>query len=100
VEAPARPRQYYVGRSLGLAPHQMQEQMPGRWLERGDPRMQEAAKRCLLQALFYHATGDPFCDERNCRLYNAHWREELLHAQTRPDAGLCARHQRILEDWA
>lgn len=99
VEAPARPRDYYVGRGLGFAPHQLQEGPAGRWLERGDPRLQEVVKGYMLQALFYHASGRPFCEDRDCRLYNAHWQEELIHAQTRPGAGLCDTHRRALEEW-
>lgn len=65
-----------------------------------DPRLPEAIKGYLLQALFYHVTGDPFCDSKECRLFNAHWQEELIHAQMRPGADLCERHRQMVEKWA
>lgn len=96
VEAPAKPRDFYIGRQLGLV--DPADESDPRYLVRRDPRIQEALKGYLLQALFYHLTGDPFCNDRECRLFNAHWQEELIHAQIRPKAGLCDRHKRLLKE--
>ena len=96
VEAPAKPRDFYIGRQLGLAAPE--DESDPRYLTRDDPRIQEALKGYLLQALFYHLTGDPFCDDKECRLFNAHWQEELIHAQIRPEAGLCDRHKKLLKE--
>ena len=98
VVAPARPREYYVAQSVGRSEAQLPDELRERFLRKNDPRIQEAMKGYLLQALFYHVTGDPFCEDQSCRLYNAHWQEELLDVQLRPDAGLCERHERILEE--
>jgi hypothetical protein len=51
-----------------------------------------------MQAVFYSLTGDPFCEDKGCRLYNAHRQEELLFAQLRCTYELCERHERILDD--
>lgn len=99
VEAPAKPRDVYLARMAG-ARQEEETAVDKRYLTRDDPRISEALTGYILQALFYHITGDPFCDDRDCRLYNAHWQEELLHAQTRPRAGLCARHRKISEEWS
>ena len=96
VEAPAKPRDFYIGRQLGMAAPE--DGSDPRYLTRGDPRIQEALKGYLLQVLFYHLTGDPFCDDKECRLFNAHWQEELIHAQIRPEAGLCDRHKKLLKE--
>ncbi len=94
VEAPAKPRAYYLARALGAdAPE------PGdSCLAPRDPRLPEAMKGALLQAVFYHMTGEPHCERRECRLFDAHWQADLLYAQTRPGAGLCERHRRMLEE--
>ena len=97
IEAPAKPREFYLARGLGASQATAKETVEGRCLAHGDARLHEAMKGYLLQALFYHATGDPYCDSRDCRLFNAHWQEDLIHAQTRPDAGLCPRHRQALE---
>ncbi len=95
VEAPAKPKDFYIGRQLGV--NELEQEPDPRYLSRGDSRIQEALKGYLLQAVFYHLTGDPFCDDKECRLFNAHWQEELIHAQIRPDADLCDHHKKALE---
>lgn len=98
VEGPARPRQYYLQRGLGLPAGENGDGKAPPYLQRWDPRIREALKGYLLQAVFYQAVGDPFCESADCRLYNAHWQEELIRAQTGPEAGLCPRHRRMLEE--
>jgi len=97
VEAPARPREYYLGRRLGATQIALEESFKDRFIEYGDSRLEEVIKGYLLQALFYHITGDPFCEERDCRLFNAHWQEEMIYTQLRPEAGLCNSHHEFLE---
>ncbi len=101
VEAPAKPREFYVQRrgasALGVeVPLEvLKEELGSRFLDYGDPRATEVAKGYALQAYAYHVLGDPFCDDPDCRLYNAHWQEEMLRAQV--DSGaLCGRHAALL----
>lgn len=103
VEGPAKPKEFYLARrgygTLGLAPptEALKEEIAGRFIDYDDERMTEVLKGYLLQALFYHVTGDPFCEDRNCRLYNAHWQEEMIHAQL-VSGRLCEDHQKLLDD--
>jgi hypothetical protein len=53
-------------------------------------------KGYVMQALFYHLTLDPFCSDKRCRLYNAHWQEEVLEAQLE-EPEFCERHAKMLE---
>jgi hypothetical protein len=100
VEAPARPREYYLirrrYRDAGMVPPEIDETLRERYLDHGDPRIAEALKGYLLQCLFYQATGEPFCPEPGCRLFNAHWQEELIFAQISSAGGLCAAHEEML----
>ncbi|MFH0813666.1 MAG: DUF6775 family putative metallopeptidase, partial [Pseudomonadota bacterium] len=89
VEGPARPREYYLGRRLGAGQADLEEAFHEQYIGHGDSRLQEVIKGYLLQVLFYHITGDPFCNDNECRLFNAHWQEEMIHAQMRPGTGLC-----------
>jgi hypothetical protein len=104
VEAPARPREYYLIRrqfqGSGMIPPEIHESMKGRYLEHGDPRIGEVLKGLALQTLFYQATGDPFCDKKECRLFNAHWQEELIYAQIGSVDDLCDRHRETLESFS
>ncbi|HLD29923.1 MAG TPA: DUF6775 family putative metallopeptidase [bacterium] len=95
VEAPAKPREFYLKMQSGLPLDIVKEEFRGRYLDFNDPRTTEIMKGYLLQALLYHFTGLPFCENRECRFYNAHRQEELLRAQSaRPE--FCAVHRRLL----
>jgi hypothetical protein len=49
----------------------------------------------VLQALFFFLTdGEPFCESDSCRLYNAHWQQDLIRTQVENPA-ICARHMSI-----
>ncbi|MBI2853353.1 MAG: hypothetical protein HYX87_00345 [Chloroflexi bacterium] len=97
VEAPAKPREYYLLKqeyqSLGMydAEARLAQQFQGQFIDHEDRRLTEASKGYVLQALFHHLTGDAFCDSSDCRLYNAHWQKELVHAQLE-SGRLCQAH--------
>ncbi len=97
AEAPAKPKEYYHFKRLGeLATAEWKEKNRGRFIDYHDRRLTEVLKGYLMQAVFYHLTGDPFCKNRNCRLYNAHWQEELIKAQLNKKKDFCEFHEEIL----
>ncbi len=97
VEAPARPREFYLKRQLGADPIQLKEEFRGRFIDYDDPRLISVMKGYVAQALFYHMTGEPFCHEKTCRLYNAHWQEELIQAQL-TGHDFCPAHAAFLSE--
>jgi hypothetical protein len=99
VVAPAKPREYYFTKNLmggGLSEEEILENIEGRYLDFDDERKTEVMKGYLLQALFYHATGNPFCEDPMCRLFNAHWQEDMLKAQLGGGKELCDSHEKML----
>lgn len=98
VEAPARPRDYYMKLRMGFDREELKGEFAGRFLEFNDPRLTEVLKGCVLQAVFYCLTGDPFCPDPGCRLFNAHFQEELLHAQLHSPTDLCPGHTELLSE--
>lgn len=105
VEAPAKPKDFYIlkqqSQILGqndLAVAKLKEEFRGRFIDYDDERLTEVMKGYAMQAVFYHLMGEPFCPEPTCRLYNAHWQEEVIHAQLGNKSEFCAKHSRILED--
>jgi hypothetical protein len=50
-----------------------------------------------MQALLYLITGEPFCNDPICRLFNAHWQHELIHAQLESLYEFCPEHQSFLD---
>jgi len=100
IEAPARPREYYLLKqqhgTLGKDLTEVKDRFKGSFIDYGDERLTEVVKGYAMQALFYSLTGEPFCDDTGCRLYNAHWQEELIFAQLESGYEFCRRHIRLL----
>lgn len=97
-EAPAKPEAYYKAKQRhallsGDAPPRevLENQIEGDFLVEDDPRTTDALKGYVLQALHYLETGEAFCSDDACRLYNAHYHEELIEAQLRQPE-FCERH--------
>lgn len=102
VEGPAKPREYYLLKRQyeamgtgGSRLMELKERFGGTFMDYDDPRLTDAMKGYAMQCLFFHATGQPFCDDPECRLYNAHWQEELIRAQF-GEVEFCERHRRML----
>jgi hypothetical protein len=96
VEAPAKPKEFYLKKQMGLPLERLKQAYRGRFLDHGDLRMTEVLKGYTVQALLFHLTGDPFCEDRDCRLFNGHWQEEVLHSQMEGRYEFCPRHEKIL----
>jgi len=101
VEAPAKPREYYLVKQqyemLGKDLLELKERLKASFIDYEDERLTEVVKGYAMQALFYYLVGDPFCQDKGCRLYNAHWQEELIFAQLGSGYELCGQHARILD---
>lgn len=61
----------------------------------GDRRINEIGKSYLLQALFYHWTGEIGCEEPYCVLSEEQSMEEKLRQMQRQHLTFCERHQKI-----
>lgn len=109
VEGPARPRGYYTERLAGLYAAAMTggrapdaggapagDAKKHDYVARGDCRMQDVARGCLLQAIAYFETGEAFCQDDSCRMYNAHWQSEMIRTQV-SSPRLCARHLEMVD---
>ncbi|MEK6545161.1 MAG: DUF6775 family putative metallopeptidase [Nitrospinota bacterium] len=104
VEAPAKPREFYllkqqygvIGRD-DLALSEFKRKFKGIFIDYNEPRLTDVSKGYTAQALFFHITGEPFCDDKGCRLFNAHWQEELIYSQLESPYEFCEKHAGILE---
>lgn len=103
VEGPAKPRVFYKLKHQGAAMgtqvpiELLKEQFKGQFIDYNDERITEVLKGFISQALFFNLTGEPFCTERNCRLFNAHWQSELIQAQI-TSGEFCSKHKKYLEN--
>ncbi len=98
IEAPAKPKEYYLDLMTNFSKENIEkikEKYRGEFLEYNDPKLSEIVEGYLLQAIMYYETGDAFCEDKECRLYNAHWQKELLDSQL--NKKLCDKHRDALQ---
>lgn len=102
VEGPAKPKDYYIYKdrfsklgTWGMEEPRVKNRFKGRFIDYQDRRISGILKGYLSQALFFHITGDPFCDNKKCRLFNAHWQEDLIYSQTKR-GDFCSAHKKLL----
>lgn len=103
VEAPAKPRGFYVMQqyyaSMGNANlEEIKKSFAGRFIDYDDERLTEVVKGIVLQGLFYYIGGEPFCERKECRLFNAHWQEDLIASQL-GSGKLCDNHMKMLQQF-
>ena len=101
VEAIAKPREFYLHRigSVTTATStaddhlgSLKKRLAGRFINYNDvDRITGASINYALQTIFFFITGgEPFCNNIDCMLYNAHWQEELI--ETIEKGVLCSHH--------
>jgi len=98
IEAPAKPKQYYLDLMTNFSKEKIEEikkKYKGQFLEYGDFRMADIIEGYVLQAIFYYETGDAFCDNNQCRLFNSHWQKDLFISQI-DNKKMCKKHEEIL----
>lgn len=96
IEAPAKPKQYYLDLMTNFSEDKIEEikrKYKGEFLEYHDSRLSEIAKVYLLQAIMYYETGEAFCEDSGCILFNAHWQKDLFSQMK--NKKLCEKHQKM-----
>ena len=97
VEAPAKPRDFYLQKQWGIDIIALKNRFREKFIDYDDSRLTEVMKGYCMQALFFFISGEPFCEDNRCRLYDAHWQEEVIKAQlTRPE--FCKKHEKLIND--
>lgn len=97
IQAPARPKEFYQFKNAHpyMPEELILEQFKEKVLGYEDPRLTEVAKGIALQTVLWIAGFEPFCTDPSCKLYNAHWQEELINSQI--NGRICPKHARILK---
>ena len=100
VEGPAKPRQYYLDSMTCFHPEEIDEikrKYKNQFIGYHDARISEIINGLILQSIMYYETGDAFCKQKNCRLFNAHWQKDLIFSQLE-NKKLCSLHSAILRE--
>ena len=99
IEAPAKPKQYYLDLMTNFSEgkiEEIKEKYKGEFLEYHDSRLSDITEGYVLQAIMYYGTGEAFCEKKECRLFNAHWQKDLFYSQIE-NKKLCNKHQENLK---
>jgi len=103
IQGPAKPKEFYINKqryvSLGvwdLKEHQLKKKFKDQFIDYQDKRLTEVLKGYIAQALFFYIVGNPFCDKKSCRLFNAHWQKDLIYSQITKGT-FCKDHQNVLK---
>jgi hypothetical protein len=99
IEAPAKPRDFYF-RQIGWMPSvgdiEELKQFAEKYIDYNDSRINSVATGYTIQTLFFFLTdGDPFCSDAGCRIFNAHWQEDLIRTQVN-NQRMCKKHLLLL----
>ena len=100
IEAPAKPKQYYLDLMTNFSEEKIEEikeRYKGEFLEYHDSRLSGITEGYVLQAIMYYATGEAFCESKECRLFNSHWQKDLFYSQLE-NKKLCDKHQEKLKE--
>ena len=85
VEAPARSREYYFAKAKLMAEQmnisELDEIFAGSFVEYDSPKITDIIYSYILQLIRYRQTGDPFCENDKCCLFNSHLQKDVLELQ-------------------
>ena len=74
---------------------EVKKEFKSRFIDYGDKRLNDVLKGYISQAIFFYMTGEPFCEQKKCRLFNSHWQEDLIHSQVKIGK-FCPAHKTFL----
>ena len=118
VDGPARPREYYIRQMTKRFTAHMSNttqdsddnhnsdtcdnaqdtlQNTDNYITRHDVRIPYIVQGLLLQAVTYYETGEVFCTDKSCRLYNSHWQSEMIYTQI-TNQKLCSKHYNVIKN--
>ena len=101
VEALAKPREFYLAHLSGMAADNgsLKKKFAGRFIDYDDEdKITAASINYALQGIFFFITsGEPFCNNKDCRLFNAHWQEDLMHIIEKRT--LCSHHRNLANNY-
>lgn len=123
VKGPARPKEYYIKQLTREFSAHMNNNIQDRidnnqtynnsiqsnahttiitdnknhdYITRHDLRIPHIAQGLLLQAIIYYETGEAFCSDNTCRIYNAHWQKDMIRTQI-TEQKLCNKHYNAIK---
>jgi len=103
VEGIAKPRDYYYKlyffkEDLDIV-DELKNDYNGQFINYNDPRINDIIEGLVLQSIFYFInSGDPFCGDRDCRFFNAHFQDDIIRVNIK-EKKICQRHKILINKY-
>ena len=103
VEGIAKPRDYYYKlyffKDDPDIVDELKREYTGLFIDYNDPRINDVIEGLVLQSIFYFInSGDPFCGDRNCRFFNAHFQDDIIRVNIK-EKKMCQRHKILINKY-
>jgi hypothetical protein len=103
VEGVAKPRDYYYKlyffKENPVIFDDLKKEYEGQFINYNDPRINDVIEGLVLQSLFYFInSGDPFCEDRDCRFFNAHFQNDIIRININKKK-ICQRHEILISKY-
>jgi len=101
VEGLAKPRDYYYRLYFVRDTSDLEElnkEYSNQYVTYDDSRINDLIEGLILQSLFYFInSGNPFCNDRNCRFFNSHYHEDAIRINL--EKKICKNHTNLLNTY-
>jgi hypothetical protein len=103
VEGIAKPPDYYYKlyffKENPDIVDELKKEYNGQFINYNDYRINDIIEGLVLQALFYFInSGEPFCQDRNCRLFNAHFQDDVIRLNIK-EKKICQKHKILINKY-
>ena len=103
VEGIAKPRDYYYKvyffKENRDILDELKKEYNGRFINYNDPRINDIIEGLVLQSIFYFInSGNPFCGDRNCRFFNAHFQDDIIRVNIK-EKKICQKHKILINKY-
>jgi len=100
VEGIAKPRDYYYKLFFFKEDpdivDELKKEYTGQFITYNDPRINDVIEGLVLQSIFYFInSGVPFCEDRNCRFFNAHFQDDVIRINIK-EKKICQKHKTLI----
>lgn len=97
IEGPAKPKKFYLDMLTNfseISESEIEKKYQGEFLTYHDLRLPQILEGYIMQAISFIETGEEFCENDFCRIFNSHWQKDLIHNNV-IESKLCQKHKKL-----
>lgn len=97
IEGPAKPKKFYLDMMTNfsqISESEIEKKYQGEFLTYHDLRLPQILEGYIMQAISFIETGEEFCENDFCRIFNSHWQRDLIDLNV-IESKLCPKHKKL-----